>query len=92
MVDDGSPEDCRSFLDSYTDTDSRVMTIHNGGVSSARNVGIKDAKGKYITFIDAVDYVTQDYLCNLYSGICNNDVDLAKPSCIHYKDGEKDKL
>lgn len=89
LVDDGSPDDCGSILDQYKKKDSRITVIHksNGGVSSARNTGIKEANGEFLTFVDADDYVTQNYLCDLYDGIHDNNVDLAKCSCVHSKDG-----
>ena len=49
LVDDGSPDNSGAICDAYAREDSRVVVIHtkNGGVSSARNIGIDSAKGKY---------------------------------------------
>lgn len=90
FVDDGSPDDCGSILEQYKKRDTRISFIHksNDAVSSARNTGIKEANGEYLTFVDADDYVTHDYFGNLYNGIHDNNVDLAKCSCIHYNNGK----
>lgn len=67
LVDDGSPDNSGRICDEYAQKDDRVIVIHkeNGGVSSARNVGIDKAKGKYICFVDSDDYVSKDYLKTL---------------------------
>lgn len=68
LVDDGSPDNCPSICDSYALKDERVKVIHkeNGGLSDARNVGLKAAKGKYILFVDSDDYIETD-TCELFS-------------------------
>lgn len=64
LVDDGSPDNCPKMCDEFAKKDSRIKVVHkkNGGLSDARNAGIKVAKGKYILFIDPDDYVEKDYL------------------------------
>ena len=64
LIDDGSPDNCPSICDSFANQDARVQSIHkeNGGVSSARNLGISLAKGEYILFIDSDDYIDPGYL------------------------------
>ena len=64
LIDDGSPDNSGAICDMYSKKDCRVKVIHksNGGVSSARNVGIENAKGKYILFVDSDDYVEPDYV------------------------------
>ena len=63
LVNDGSPDNSSSICEEYAQKDSRVKVIHkkNGGVSSARNMGIDNALGEWITFIDADDYVEQGF-------------------------------
>jgi glycosyltransferase involved in cell wall biosynthesis len=58
LVDDGSPDECPQICDEYAAKDSRIAVIHkeNGGLSSARNAGMKKAQGKYIIFLDSDDY------------------------------------
>lgn len=64
LVDDGSPDNCGNICDEYSKKDNRIIVIHkeNGGVSSARNIGIKNAKGKWITFVDSDDWIENDYV------------------------------
>lgn len=59
LVDDGSPDDCGAMCDSYAEKDFRVRVIHkeNGGLSDARNAGIKVATGKYLLFVDSDDWI-----------------------------------
>lgn len=62
LVDDGSPDKCGTICDSWSKQDARVLTIHtaNHGVSHARNVGLDNAKGEYIGFIDPDDWIDED--------------------------------
>lgn len=68
LVDDGSPDSCPQICDEYKSKDSRIRVIHkqNGGLSDARNEGLKIATGEWITFIDSDDYVGKDFLKILY--------------------------
>lgn len=63
LVDDGSKDASPKICDQYAAQKTGVIVIHkiNGGVSSARNAGLDIAKGKWITFIDADDYITEGY-------------------------------
>lgn len=64
LIDDGSPDNSGNICDEYALKDKRVRVFHkpNGGVSSARNLGIERTLGEWITFIDADDYIEQDFL------------------------------
>jgi glycosyltransferase involved in cell wall biosynthesis len=64
LVDDGSTDDSPKICDAYSRQDGRVKVIHkeNGGLSDARNAGILQAKGEYITFIDSDDTIAEDTL------------------------------
>ena len=70
LIDDGSPDTSGSICDEYAKKDNRIKVYHkeNGGVSSARNLGLENAKGKWIAFIDADDWVNQMYLEHLLEG------------------------
>ena len=83
LVDDGSPDNCPAMCDDYTSKDSRIRVIHkpNGGPSSARNTGIKAAKGEYICFVDSDDYITPAYIEQLYSTLKESGTDV---SCCKY--------
>ena len=74
-VDDGSTDGSGSVLDAYAERDARIRVIHrkNGGVSSARNVGIDDAKGEYVTFVDGDDAVDPSYIEYLAGALRHGD-------------------
>lgn len=59
VVDDGSKDNTLEVAQSYAEKDSRVRVFHkeNGGVSSARNLGIREARGEYIVFLDSDDWL-----------------------------------
>ncbi|OUQ56652.1 hypothetical protein B5E58_10530, partial [Tyzzerella sp. An114] len=59
LVDDGSPDNCGKICDEYAKKDNRIKVVHkeNGGVSSARNVGLNIATGDYIGFVDGDDWI-----------------------------------
>ena len=57
LIDDGSPDNSGKICDMYAKTDDRIIVIHkeNGGACEARNVGLKQATGEYVTIIDGDD-------------------------------------
>lgn len=63
LIDDGSPDNSGKICDDYAIKDKRIKVFHksNGGVSSARNLGLDNAKGIWVSFIDADDYVSPDF-------------------------------
>lgn len=67
LVDDGSPDNSPQIIDELSAIDKRIICIHktNGGVSSARNAGLRMAKGEYVTFIDGDDWVEPNYVSYL---------------------------
>lgn len=66
LIDDGSTDASGTICDEYAALDSRVRVFHkpNGGVSSARNLGLDSARGQWITFADSDDRVDQRWLAN----------------------------
>ena len=78
LVDDGSPDDSGKICDKYAERDERIKVIHkeNGGVSSARNTGLDNAKGEYITFVDSDDIIDNRYLELMYKRIVEADSDM----------------
>lgn len=90
LVDDGSPDNCGEICDEYAKKDSRIEVIHkkNGGLSDARNVGIKNAKGKYIGFVDSDDYIKEDMYENLYNDIEENQADISICNFYNVIDGK----
>lgn len=58
LVDDGSPDNCPKICDDWAQKDNRIKTLHkkNGGLSEARNVGLKESSGVYVVFVDGDDF------------------------------------
>ena len=79
LVDDGSPDNCPSICDEYAKKDSRVTVIHkkNEGVSKARNDGVAQSNGAYITFIDSDDWIYLNYLGVLYTNLIKYNADIS---------------
>jgi len=76
LVDDGSQDNCGKICDEYAKKDNRIKVIHkeNGGVSQARNVGLDNANGEFIAFIDSDDYIEKEMLYILKNNIKNVDL------------------
>jgi glycosyltransferase involved in cell wall biosynthesis len=89
LIDDGSPDASGQICDGYALRDSRIRVFHkeNGGVSSARNSGLDNAKGKWIAFIDSDDWVDSTYLEHLLEG--DEDVELRGMGIITQKHKQK---
>jgi len=73
LVDDGSTDSCAKICDEYAAQDTRIKVIHkeNGGQSTARNMGLDIAQGRYIGFVDGDDYIAIDMYERLYTAIIN---------------------
>lgn len=78
LIDDGSTDNSGQICDEYAKKDKRIKVIHkqNGGVSSARNVGIKEASGKYLMFVDSDDYMEKNTCEIMADAIEKYNVDL----------------
>ena len=92
LIDDGSPDGSGALCDDYAGQDDRVRVFHksNGGVSSARNLGMAEAGGDYILFIDADDWVEPTACQTLLEALEGAGADSA--GCAHWNiqpDGEK---
>ena len=68
LIDDGSPDCCPQLCDEWAEKDSRISVLHreNGGLSAARNTGVKAARGDYLYFLDSDDELTTDALEVMY--------------------------
>jgi len=77
VVNDGSTDGTMEIIKRYTDKYDYIHCFDkvNGGVSSARNFGIKVSRGKYITFVDADDYVVNNFYINVISCIEKDSLD-----------------
>lgn len=94
LVNDGSTDNSLSICNEYKKTDSRIQVIDkkNGGLSSARNVGIKFSKGKYICFVDADDYLEHNFVEKLYNKIINNKCDISICNFVYDFENGKSKI
>ena len=79
LIDDGSPDRSGALCDAIAGEDSRVRVFHkeNGGVSSARNLGLANATGEYIAFVDSDDWLEPDTFSLLLSALEENGADSA---------------
>lgn len=77
-IDDGSTDSTAEILRQYSTrmTNFRIISQCNKGLSGARNTGIREARGKYLIFIDSDDYVTSDYIDCLLKKAFSKDADI----------------
>ena len=85
LIDDGSPDDCPAICDEYAEKDERIRVIHkeNGGLSDARNVGILESKGEYISFVDGDDYIDVSFIRVLFDWATRYNADISV--CSYYR-------
>lgn len=93
LVDDGSIDGSSLLCDSFAQQDCRVKVFHqsNQGVSSARNKGIDNAVGQYVTFVDADDIVDNNVCAIFAEALMANDYDLFCYSAFYHKRNESVK-
>ena len=77
-VNDGSTDFSPKILEAYAKSDSRIRVINrvNGGLSSARNVGMSVAKGDYFLFVDSDDWISTNTIEVLYKNATENNSDI----------------
>lgn len=80
LVDDGSPDGCPAICDQYAAEHDNIRVIHreNGGLSAARNAGIKAAEGEYICFVDSDDYWEPNVLGGLMAQVERDNLDVLR--------------
>lgn len=78
LIDDGSKDKSGAICDEYAAKDSRVRVFHkeNGGVSSARNMGLDNACGNYIAFVDADDWIDGNMYYEMFAAINESKSDI----------------
>ena len=93
LVDDGSTDKSGIICDEYALKDSRVRVFHkeNGGVSFARNLGVQEARGNWIAFVDADDWILETYLANFVNNI-KKDTQLIVATTIEKKIASSDYI
>lgn len=86
LVDDGSPDNCPHICDEYSKKDSRIKVVHkeNGGLSDARNAGMKVATGDYVSFIDSDDYISLDFYQTLLDVMLKEDSEIVECDLIRF--------
>lgn len=94
IIDDGSLDDVRSFLDEYAKEKDEVIVKHvvNGGVSRARNIGIDSSSAEYLTFVDSDDTLEENFLEEAFNLIRDNNLDLVIGGYNEVKNGEVVKV
>ena len=91
-VNDGSTDNSRKILEEYKNKDSRIKIVdkENGGLSSARNAGMKVAVGEFISFIDSDDWIEPTMLEKLYESMTTHNTDITI-CAVHQFDEQKQK-
>lgn len=84
VIDDGSTDGSAEIADAYAKRDSRVKIFgkKNGGLGSARNLGIDKASGDYLAFIDSDDFVESNMLETMFSSLCESGFGLVSCSAV----------
>ena len=87
LVDDGSPDNCPQICDEWAKKDERIKVIHkeNGGLSDARNIGIQNATGEFLLFVDSDDYVDEN-LSSILENLGTGDVKIINSYFLHVGD------
>ena len=77
-VNDGSTDNSLEILNKYAEKDTRIKVINkkNEGVSVARNIGIDESEGEYLTFVDSDDWIDKEMLYDMYKYANNTSVDI----------------
>ena len=89
LVDDGSPDRCGQMCNQYAAEDFRIKVIHkaNGGLSDARNAGMRIAQGEYLCFVDSDDCIHPDAISVLLSHALRHNADIVCGSHQSFADG-----
>lgn len=80
LIDDGSTDNSGTICDEFAKKDNRIIVIHkeNGGLSDARNVGLDNANGQYVGFVDSDDFIHKEMYSSLYNALICSDADIAE--------------
>ena len=94
LVDDGSTDDCPRLCDMWAQRDSRIHVIHkqNGGLSDARNAGLRQAHGDLVAFVDSDDWIAIDMIEKMTDAMLRNQADMVICQyVVAYADGRFEK-
>lgn len=94
IVDDGSTDSTSDIIDWYANKYPNILVIHkeNGGVAAARNIGIEQANGEYIGFMDNDDMIRPDMIIKLHDSVKKNECDIAITSVCRINNGIYEKF
>lgn len=94
LVNDGSTDRCPSICDAFVMKDRRVRVIHkpNGGLSSARNAGLREASGEWILYVDSDDYILNDSCERLIAVGAKYDCDIVSADAIREFNGGREYM
>lgn len=89
-IDDGSPDRCGEIAEEYARVDPRVRVFHtpNGGLGTARNLGVQASSGEYLSFVDSDDWVAESFLENLYGRAVQDNADIVFGGFETWTDGQ----
>ena len=87
LVNDGSTDSCPQICEEYAAKDNRIKVIHkkNGGLSDARNIGLKQATGDLISFVDSDDVVSLGFYQKLLNAFIENNADIAECAFLKFE-------
>src|SRR5690606_23018667 len=91
LVNDGSPDNSLKICENFASMDKRIRVISqkNKGLSGARNTGIREAKGDYIFFIDADDYIEEKMIESFVEIVNKLNPDIILSNILQYQKGNE---
>lgn len=94
IVDDGSTDNSKEIVLKYKQNNSniKVISVKNGGLSYARNIGINNSKGEYLVFVDSDDYIADNSLGEMLELAINNKLDMLFFDILRVKDNDNHKF
>lgn len=90
LVNDGSTDNSYKICEKWQKKDPRIILISqdNGGAASAKNRGLDQAKGTFITFVDSDDFISSEMYLQMYSFLKDNDCDIVEVEYVRYCNGD----
>lgn len=91
LIDDGSSDQSPKICDEFSERYENIIVFHkeNGGLSEARNYGLKKASGDYILFVDSDDYISEDTCYNFLQILKNSEADIVTGNCVRVENNKQ---